>query len=58
MQMDKIDEVKRSERESLLAANQQVAALQAQLERAVDGKVQKKLGSKLKVSVSRVRTAE
>jgi kinesin family protein 4/21/27 len=48
-QLTKIDEVKRAERESLLAANQQVAKLKAQLQQASDGKVSKKTGG-LKVS--------
>ena len=48
-QLNKIDEVKRAERESLLAANQQVAKLKAQLQQASDGKVSKKTGG-LRVS--------
>jgi hypothetical protein len=47
--LNKIDEVKRAERESLLAANQQVAKLKAQLQPASDGKVSKKTGG-LRVS--------
>ena len=48
-QLSKIDEIKRAERESLLAANQQVAKLKAQLQQASDGKVNKKTGG-LRVS--------
>ena len=49
-QLTKIDEVKRAERESLLAANQQVAKLKAQLQQASDGKISKKTGG-LRVSL-------
>jgi chromosome segregation ATPase len=49
-QVSQVEEHKRSERDSLLSANAQVAALKAQLEQAVDAKVRKKMGSKLKVS--------
>lgn len=38
-------------RDSLLAANAQVATLKAQLDKAVDEKVNKKLASRLKVSL-------
>lgn len=47
-QVTRVEESKRSERDSLLHANAQVAALKAQLEKAVDAKVNKKM---LKVSV-------
>jgi len=40
------------QRDSLLAANAQVAALKAQLDRAVEQKVNKKLNQRLKVSLS------
>jgi kinesin family protein 4/21/27 len=49
-QLSRIDEGKSRERDSLMAANQQVAALKAQLEKAVEGTVDKKMGSRLKVS--------
>jgi hypothetical protein len=49
-QVSKVEEQKRNERDSLSSANAQVAALKAQLEQAVDAKVNKKMGSKLKVS--------
>jgi kinesin family protein 4/21/27 len=47
--MDELDSNRRHERDSLVAANAQVASLRAQLERAVDAKVNKKMNSKLKV---------
>jgi kinesin family protein 4/21/27 len=50
-QVNRVEEHKRSERDSLHTANAQVAALKAQLEKAVDAKVNKKMGSKLKVSL-------
>lgn len=49
-QLIKIDESKNRERDSLLAANQQVAALKAQLDKAANSKVDKKMGSRLMVS--------
>lgn len=39
------------QRDSLLAANAQVAALKAQLDRAVEQKVNKKLNQRLKVGL-------
>lgn len=39
------------QRDSLLAANAQVAALNAQLDRAVEQKVNKKLNQRLKVGL-------
>ncbi|WVR07124.1 hypothetical protein IAU60_004165 [Kwoniella sp. DSM 27419] len=42
-QLEKLDEDKRSHRESLLAAQAQVASLRTQLERVVDRKVDKRL---------------
>lgn len=50
--MDKISEDSRRERDSLLAANAQVAHLKSQLDRAVDQKVNKKMGSRMKVSLA------
>jgi chromosome segregation ATPase len=55
-QVSKVEHHKRSERDSLLSANAQVAALKAQLEKAVDAKVNKKMGSKLKVSLMSVES--
>ncbi len=48
--MDKTSRDSKHERDSLLAANTQVATLKAQLDRAMDAKVNKKLNSRLKVS--------
>jgi hypothetical protein len=47
--MAELDRSRRNERDSLVAANAQVASLRAQLERAVDAKVNKKMNNKLKV---------
>ncbi|GFZ44022.1 hypothetical protein JCM24511_01743 [Saitozyma sp. JCM 24511] len=46
--MAELDRSRRNERDSLVAANAQVASLRAQLDRAVDAKVNKKLNNKLK----------
>lgn len=47
--MSSLTEESRSGRDSLLAANAQLATLKAQLDRAVEQKVNKKLGQRLKV---------
>ena len=47
--MSKLSEDSTHQRDSLLAANAQVATLKAQLDRAVDAKVSKKLSQRLKV---------
>lgn len=47
--MTELDRSRRNERDSLVAANAQVASLRAQLDRAVDAKVNKKMNNKLKV---------
>lgn len=57
-QVTQVEEHKRNERDSLHSANAQVAALRAQLEQAVDAKVNKKMGSKLKVSPDLVRFSQ
>lgn len=50
MAIVKEEESKKHERDSLVAANVQLANLRAQLEKATDAKVNKKMNSRLKVS--------
>ena len=49
--MSKLSEETGRQRDSLVAANHQLATLKAQLDRAVEQKVNKKLGQRLKVCV-------